>query len=241
MAKDKIKDNDFEIIIPVFNEGNQFIFLLNELIRKITFNFSIIIAYDSDKDKTLQLINNFRNKNKIKLVKNELYGPNNAILSAIKKVEAKHFFVYMADDLQNINLINKIYKISLNSNHDYDLIIPSRFTKGGKMINCPFPKNVLVRTGNKIVCLLSDGITDATNAFKFFKTNSFNNINIKSKEGFTYALEATLKMQLNKNNIIETPAIWIERKSGKSNFKIIKWLPYYTYWLIYLFISRIIR
>ena len=93
MAKDKIKDNDFEIIIPVFNEDNQFIFLLNELIRKITFNFSIIIAYDSDNDKTLQLINNFTNRNKIKLVKNELYGPNNAILSAIKRVKAKHFFV----------------------------------------------------------------------------------------------------------------------------------------------------
>ena len=67
MAKDKIKDNDFEIIIPVFNEDNQFIFLLNELIRKITFNFSIIIAYDSDNDKTLQLINNFTNRNKVKI------------------------------------------------------------------------------------------------------------------------------------------------------------------------------
>lgn len=231
--------NKFEIIIPVFDEGDDFIYLLNQLIKRIKYKFSILVVYDDEDDKTLKLLDKFETKNKIKLVKNKSYGPNNAILTAIKEVTADHFFVYMADDLENINLINKIYNCSLNSNHSYDLILASRFMEGGRMVNCPFPKNILVRLGNKILSYLCDGITDATNAFKFFKSKSFNKLNIISEEGFTYALEATVKMKLKKMNIIEVPSLWIERKSGKSNFKILKWLPYYTYWLIYLLASKV--
>ena len=147
----------------------------------------------------------------------------------------------MADDLENIDLMNTIYEKSIKSQHSIDLIIPSRFMQGGKMINCPFPKNILVKGGNKILSYFCHSVTDATNAFKFFKTSSVRKITFKSQKGFTYALEATIKLQIGKYKILEVPSVWIERSQGKSNFKIVKWLPYYFYWLTYLFFMKIIK
>ena len=41
-------------------------------------------------------------------------------------------------------------------------------------------------------------------------------------------LEDFLKLK-----IIEIPSTWIEIKNRKSNFKMLKWIPYYIYWLLY--------
>ena len=39
--------------------------------------------------------------------------------------------------------------------------------------------------------------------------------------------------------LYEFPSYWLERTSGKSNFKIIKWLPYYIYWLFYIAFKKL--
>ena len=36
-----------------------------------------------------------------------------------------------------------------------------------------------------------------------------------------------------KIKIVEIPSTWIEVKNRKSNFKVLKWIPYYIYWLFY--------
>ena len=51
--------------------------------------------------------------------------------------------------------------------------------------------------------------------------------------GFTFALELVSKSYFLKLKIVEIPSTWIEIKNRKSNFKILKWIPYYIYWLLY--------
>ena len=38
--------------------------------------------------------------------------------------------------------------------------------------------------------------------------------------------------------IVEIPSVWKETKNRKSNFKMIKWLPHYIYWLLYSIINN---
>ena len=66
-------------------------------------------------------------------------------------------------------------------------------------------------------------------------------IKIDSKVGFTFAIELTIKSYFKGFNIIEIPSIWKDVKYRKSNFKVIKWLPYYIYWLLYLIIKKILK
>ena len=74
---------------------------------------------------------------------------------------------------------------------------------------------------------------DCTNAFKMFSVNLKNKITLDSTTGFTFALELTAKSYFLNSKIIEIPSTWIEVENRKSNFKVLKWIPYYIYWLIY--------
>ncbi len=221
-----------DIIIPVYNEGESIISLLKKLEKEVACNFRILICYDSESDKTLKF---FKEKNIIKneilLIRNPEQGPNTAIVEGIKSSTAQIILVYMADDFENVKLINEMVKLIEEGN---DLVIPSRFIPGGKMIGAVKIKEIVTRIGSNLIYYLARvPFKDCTNAFKMFSANLKDKIKFESKMGFTFALELVSKSYFLKLKIVEIPSTWIEIKNRKSNFKILKWIPYYIYWLLY--------
>ena len=226
-----------DIIIPVYNEDENIIKLLKLLDSTIICNFRILICYDNETDKTLKHLKNLNIiKNEIKLIKNPKQGPNSAIIEGIKSSNSKIILVYMADDFENIKLINEMVDLIEKGN---DLVIPSRFITGGKMLGAVKSKEMVTRIGSNLIYYLA-GIPykDCTNAFKMFSASITNIIKFESTMGFTFALELVVKSYFLKLKIIEVPSTWIEVKNRKSNFKMIKWIPYYIYWLLYSMIKN---
>ena len=231
--------SNLDIIIPVYNEDEHIIRLLKALENEILCNFRILICYDSDNDKTLKLIKNNRVIDKeLLFIKNPKQGPNSAIIQGINASQAEIILVYMADDFENIKIINNMIKLIEQGN---DLVIPSRFISEGKMIGGEKIKKKITIIGSYLIYYVA-GIPykDCTNAFKMFSKNLKEKINLDSTMGFTFALELTAKAYFLKLKITEIPSIWIETKNRKSNFKIFKWLPYYIYWLIYSLVNSYI-
>ena len=226
-----------DIIIPVYNEDENIIKLLKLLDSTIICNFRILICYDNETDKTLKHLKNLNIiKNEIKLIKNPKQGPNSAIIEGIKSSNSKIILVYMADDFENIKLINEMVDLIEKGN---DLVIPSRFITGGKMLGAVKSKEMVTRIGSNLIYYLA-GIPykDCTNAFKMFSASITDVIKFESTMGFTFALELVVKSYFLKLKIIEVPSTWIEVKNRKSNFKMIKWIPYYIYWLLYSIIKN---
>ena len=61
---------DFNIIIPVYNEGENLIKVINHLKKEVKGNYQIIICYDDDSDNLFQFIDKILNiNNNIKLLK----------------------------------------------------------------------------------------------------------------------------------------------------------------------------
>ena len=229
-----------DIIIPVYNEDENIIKLIKELENKITYDFRILICYDSEADKTLS---HFKNKNiiskEILFVKNPDQGPNSAIIAGINSSKSDIILVYMADDFENIKLINKMADLIKNGN---DLIIPSRFIPGGKMEGAKKMKKAVTILGSYLIYYFARiPFKDCTNAFKMFSSNLKNKINLESKIGFTFALELVIKSYLLNLKIIEIPSCWIELENRKSNFKVLKWIPHYGYWLLYGIVKNLFR
>jgi len=221
-----------DIIIPVYNEDENIIKLIKELENNVTYDFRILICYDSESDKTLS---HFKNKDiiskEILFVKNPTQGPNSAIVAGINSSKSDIILVYMADDFENIKLINKMADLIKNGN---DLIIPSRFINGGKMIGAKKMKKAVTVIGSYLIYYFARiPFKDCTNAFKMFSANVKNKINLESKIGFTFALELVIKSYLLNLKIVELPSTWVELKNRKSNFKVLKWLPHYAYWLLF--------
>ena len=221
-----------DIIIPVFNEGENIVQLLKSLEEEVVCDFRILICYDSESDKTLKYVKNKKIINKeVLLIKNPKQGPNYAILEGISSSEAEIILIYMADDFENVKLINNMVNLIENGN---DLVIPSRFVKGGEMLGAKKIKKMITVIGSYLIYYIARiPFKDCTNAFKMFSKKLKNKITLDSTKGFTFAMELTIKSYILDLKIIEIPSIWIEATNRKSNFKVIKWLPNYIYWLLY--------
>ena len=229
-----------DVIIPVYNEDENILRLFKAIEDEVICNFRILICYDSESDKTLKYLKSTNVINKeILLIKNPNQGPNSAIIEGINSSKADIILIYMADDFENVKLINSMVNLIERGN---ELVIPSRFITGGKMLGAKKIKKMITIIGSYLIYYLARiPFKDCTNAFKMFSASLKNKIKLNSTTGFTFALELTTKSYLSNLKIIEIPSIWIEAKNRKSNFKVYKWLPYYIYWLVYSIIKNLFK
>jgi len=224
--------NDIDLIIPVYNESENILKLIPKLKEEIKYKYRILFCYDSKEDDIFDIINKLDDlKINYELIKNTASGPCNAIKTGIRNVYANCCIVYPADDLHNYKIINRMYELFKGGN---DIVVPSRFIKGGEMRDCPILKSILVRVGNYTLFKLSQiGVRDSSNGFRLFSNKIIKKYQITSNVGFTYSIELLIKAKLDGHKIIETPSKWIERKKGESNFKVFRWINSYFYWYLY--------
>ena len=221
-----------EIIIPVYNEGEKILRLLNELNNYVKTNFKVLICYDFESDDLFNFKNEFKKLNfQINFIKNPSRGPLSAIKQGFLEGNSDAVIVYPADDFLNYKLLDLMYKKFLDGN---DIVVASRFMKGGSMKNCPLLKSILVRTASFTLYFLSSiPVKDASNGFRLFSRKLLNEVQIESKVGFAYSLELLVKCHRLKKKIYEIPDIWEERREGESRFRLLKWIPQYLKWYLY--------
>lgn len=230
-----------DIIIPVYQEDENILSTLNNILKLNTFSYNILICYDYDDDPTIKVIkNHMGNQNFIFFIKNKKSGAHGAIMTGIKNSVSDYVLVIPADDDYNIkNIPDMINDIQLQN---AEILCPDRFMKGGKIVNGPKLKFLLCRVVNLTLYLFSEINTlDATNGFRLFSRKVIETITIESTMGFTYSLEYLIKsIELN-YKVIRYPALWIERKKGKSRFKIMQWSTSYLKWYFYCFKIKILK
>ena len=224
-SKDKL-----DIIIPVFNELH--IAKLFSLLEKdVSTKFRVLLCYDDVSDKTLTSYNQDSFNFRIHKIKNKYTGPQGAIISGFEQCKAEAVIVYPADDFINTKILDLMYEKFLMGN---DVVVPSRFIRGGGMKNCPLIKSILVRLSSfSLYYLSSIPVKDISNGFRLFSLSYLNMIKIESKKGFTFSIELLVKANRLGLPIAEIPSCWEERKFGKSRFKISLWLFDYIRWYFY--------
>ena len=223
-----LKEFPIDIVIPVFNEGASIIEVIELLELNVKTRFRILICYDFEEDNTLEAINRSERSAVIEFIKNNGAGPCDAVKSGFNASHSECVIVYPGDDISNQKIIDSMYKKFIQGS---DVVVASRFIPGGSMIGCPLVKSILVRAASFSLFMLSSiPVKDASNGFRLFSRKALNLINIESTHGFTYSLEILVKCNRLKLPIAEVPAQWIERKEGKSNFKVFFWLKMYLRW-----------
>ena len=221
-----------EIVMPIYNEGEKVINLLTQFQNIIKTKFKVLLCYDLDNDDIFLYKDKLKKFNfDIDLVKNPATGPCSAIKKGLCYGTSDCVIVYPADDFLNVKIIDVMYDAFSKS---HDIVVASRFIKGGSMKGCPIIKSILVRIASWSLYLLSSiPVKDASNGFRLFSRKLLNSVNVESKVGFAYSLELLVKCNRLKLKITEIPAKWEERSEGSSRFKIFKWLPEYLRWYFY--------
>ena len=222
-----------DIVIPVYNEGDNIARVLDALQRAVKTPFRVLICYDFDEDSTLEALRHYDAAFEIQLVKNRRRGVHGAVVTGFENVTAPAAVVMPADDDYNTTIIDTMFQ---KFQEGHDVVAASRFVSGGCMEGCRWQKAILVRLSAFTLYHFARLPThDASNGFRLFSRRLLETVEIESEVGFTYSIELLAKCQRLGWKICEVPALWFERKKGSSRFRIAKWLPAYMRWYFYAF------
>jgi glycosyltransferase involved in cell wall biosynthesis len=225
---------ELDIIIPVYNEGENILPTVLSLARGMKTPFRVLICYDRDDDNTLPALRDPSVAGlDIQLVKNEGKGPLGAVLTGFRKSTTPAALVFPADDDYNAPRLDALVE---KFRQGAKIVCGSRFIPGGCMKNCPWLKATIVRLSALVLYYIARLPThDPSNGLRLFSREVLDRISIESKVGFAYSLELLVKCHRLGLPIDESPLHWYERKRGASRFRVLKWLPQYFVWFRYAF------
>ncbi|MDQ3001598.1 MAG: glycosyltransferase [Fibrobacterota bacterium] len=228
-----------EIIIPVYNEGENIVRTLKEIEGSVTHPHQITVVYDFDQDNTLPPLRRFMESNRadIRTLKNNYgRGALNAIRTGFETSRGEWCLVCMGDLSDDMTAVTAMLA---KADEGCDVVCGSRYMRGGKQIGGPLFKSLLSRlAGISLYHLAGVPTHDATNSFKLYRRNLFDRIRIESKGGFEIGMEIVVKAHLLGCRIGEVPSTWRDRSGGESKFKLVQWLPHYLHWYFMAFKGR---
>ncbi len=224
------------LVIPVYNEGANFPALWTEVSNLIQADLTAYVVYDFDQDNTVPVVKELiaGGESRLRAVKNQRgRGVVTAIMTGFDVAENGPVLVVMADLSDDLGQVDRMLSLY---DQGYQVVVGSRYMKGGKLIGGPFFKQMLSRLAGTSLYLLRRLPThDATNAFKIYDRAMIRSFTVESQGGFELNLELTVKAFLGGYRITEVPSTWRDRTSGQSRFKLWKWLPLYLRWYFYAF------
>ena len=100
-----------------------------------------------------------------------------------------------------------------------DLVIGSRWVRGGSVRNWPWIRLVVSRAGNAYSrVMLRSGIHDITAGFRVYRTQALRTLDLSavSSQGYCFQVELAWRLERAGKRVVEHPIVFIERTAGRS-------------------------
>lgn len=102
---------------------------------------------------------------------------------------------------------------------DNDLVIGSRYVRGGSTPDWKLSRRVISRVGNTVArTVLGLPVRDCTTGYKCYRREALAAIDLDAIDliGYGFLIETTYQCYLNGLRIVEIPIVFIDRREGKS-------------------------
>jgi glycosyltransferase involved in cell wall biosynthesis len=240
MTEDGAAQPRVSVVIPAYNEGMDIVPVLDRLLESVSLPCEVLIVVDFAEDTTEAAVAGhlgLRHPN-VRTVINDLgRGPAFAVRYGIDRATAPVVIVTMADGSDDPRQIDELTRLV---ERGVVVAAASRYMPGGQQVGGPAFKRLLSRTaGRTLYWFARIGTRDATNSFKAYNREFVQSVGIESEDGFEIGLELTAKARRLRLPVAEIPTIWLDRSTGVSNFKVVKWLPKYLRWYRFAFGPRL--
>lgn len=227
------------VVIPVFNEGDLVVPLLERMLDSLTMPCEVLAVYDSPDDTTRPFLEKIADDDSRLIPTHNTVrpGPAHALHFGIDHARAPVVVVTMADGSDDPTQIEALARLV---ERGVVIAAASRYMQGGQQVGGPFLKGLMSRlAGVSLYWLGRVGTHDATNSFKAYDAEFVREVGIESQAGFEMGLELVAKARRHRRPVAELPTIWLDTGIGVSNFKVREWIPHYLRWYRYAFGSRI--
>lgn len=122
---------------------------------------------------------------------------------------------------------------------DVDCVFGSRFVKGARTVEYPWPKLLLNRMANGWIRFVFHlEYNDITNAFKLYRRNVIEGIKPILSHHFNLTVELPLKAIIRGYSYAVLPNYWINRKTGESKLKIQEMGSRYLFIVLYCLLEK---
>ncbi len=230
------------VVIPAHNEQGH----LEETVRSIheelaneQITHEILVVNDNSEDETESVLSRLQREiSEVCYINNP--PPNGfgfAVRSGLAKFSGDVVAVVMADGSDAPADIVSFYRAMQEGN--YDCCFGSRFMRGGKTIDYPWPKLVLNRLGNLMIRMLFwMRYNDISNAFKMYRRSVIAGIQPLLAYHFNLTVELPLKAITRGYSYTVRPNRWTNRKAGVSKFRIKEMGSRYLFIILYCYLEK---
>jgi len=209
------------IIIPTYNEKENVESMINAVLE-LKVKFNLLFIDDNSPDGTAELIEQAIEKNPERIFLEKRAGKlglGTAYIHGFKwAIANKYDFVFEMDCDFSHNP-DDLIRLHETLDNGFDLVIGSRYCKGGKVKNWPLKRILMSYFASvyvRIILLIS--IRDTTAGFKGYKLNVLQKINLDAITFKGYAFQICMKYAVLKHGFRtkEIPITFVDRVLGDS-------------------------
>ncbi len=206
------------VIIPTYNEKENIHLIIKEVRKYI--KTDVLVMDDSSPDGTADIVKEMkRNAKWLYLkVRPKKMGLASAYLTGFNYA-IKHNYDVVFEMDADFSHSPKYLPHFLEQIKEHDVVIGSRYVKGGGVSNWKKSRLFISKGGNFYAKLiLGVPVKDITGGFKCFKVSALKKIDLKkiTSEGYSFQVEVNYIFHKNGFKIKEIPIVFEERREGKS-------------------------
>ena len=223
------------VIVPTFNEVESIPILIRSL---SVMDLDILIVDDGSTDGTIDAIRAFDNV-RISIIQREAkLGLGSAYRAGYKWALDNNYEEIIQMDADGSHQVSDLPQLveALESGDGAELVIGSRWMKGGSVVNWSKSRELLSRVANRYTqAMIRLGVKDSTAGFRIYKSSLIERMNIAtvSSEGYCFQIEMTRRAHDVGAVIKEVPITFIERAFGTSKMSmriVVEAMARVTYW-----------
>lgn len=207
------------VIIPTYNEIEN-IDLAVAAVRVATPEIDILVADDNSPDGTGKRADEIAAvDHHVKVLHREgKEGLGAAYLASFQWAKQQGYDVVVEMDADGSHRAVDLPAL-VNALVDADVVLGSRWIKGGRVVNWPKHREFLSRGGNLYTKLwLGMPISDATGGFRAFRISALDAIGIHAVEsqGYCFQVDMAWRAVQAQQRVVEVPIVFVERERGES-------------------------
>jgi len=223
------------VVIPTYNERENIKGLIHEIsdvFEKNGIDGNLIVIDDSSPDGTAREVENLRERYPIVLIKRgQKLGIGSAYVTGFKRaidLNSEIIFEMDADFSHDPEYIPEFVK-NLNN---YDLVLGSRYIKGGGIENWSLWRKIVSRGANILArILLGLKVNDITTGYRAYRKETLQGIDLDKikSNGYEFQAEILFRVVERGFGVKEIPIVFVDRRAGRSKLSKIEIINFFIF------------
>lgn len=207
------------VIMPTFNESGNILNAVSNLFAHNP-NVDLLIVDDSSPDGTGKIADSLAKEDKRISVLHRLGkdGLGAAYIAGFGWAFERDYEFLVEMDADGSHRAQDL-RLLLEAANDNDLVIGSRYVRGGRTENWPMHRQILSRGGNLYARVMLGGkLNDMTAGFRVFRTSFLKSLDLKTinARGYSFQIEMAYRTLRSGGRAAEVPITFVERVIGDS-------------------------